>query len=125
MAGIISTKKLRASSLIEVIVALVIIMLVFGIASMTYIRIHSSSNSEALQWQEQLSAIASEAKKADVMVDREYDLPNGVSVSQTLKPYGTSENLFLLELEARDQHQKVLGFYRGVIRKAENAETND
>jgi len=111
----IPNAKLKGSTLIEVLVALVIITVVSGIAVITYVRMLNYQDTPALQLQQQLSIIAHEAvRQGEKPVDQHYALPNDVVVEQHVSPYPSHPDLLLLQLDAY-QEQQHLGTYRTLI----------
>lgn len=123
--AVVSTKyaklKLRGATVVEVIVALIIIMLVFGLATMTYVRIVNSSSNPKLRLRQQLTVLGSEASNGSMdPSDRSYILESDIQVEQKVSPYEGSEQLLLLELEAFDKQEKPLASYRKIIQKKSN-----
>lgn len=111
-------KKLQGSTVVEVIVALVIIMVVFGIATMTYVRIVNSSSSPKLRLQQQLMVLAGEASSGlENPQDHIYQLENDIEIQQRVTDYEGSDQLLLVELEAFNKQEKSLASYRKIIQK--------
>lgn len=117
-------KKLKASTVTEVVVALVIIMIVFGIATMTYVRLIHSDNSPTLKLNQQLSALASEAVNTGApLINTSYTLEHDITVHQEVLPYEHNTQLVILELEAVDRNEQQLSIYRELVWKPAD-ETN-
>jgi Tfp pilus assembly protein PilV len=102
--------KVKGSTLLEVIVALVIIMFVFGIAMMIYLNVLQSSYSNRLiQANLLLKAISDETIREKKYVD-EYIQRNGWTVKKSIVKYQHSNCLIHLHLETMDSlyHGKVI-----------------
>jgi|GEM_PF-4448144 len=106
---------IKGSTLIEVVVALVIIMVVFGIATLTYVHLVNSNNTPALKIQQELAALAAATAAQPSPANQVYSLENDISVAQRVQTYAGGEGLLLLELEAFDRNEKSLGIYRSII----------
>jgi len=116
MAGLTLQKKLKASTIIEVVVALVIMMVVFGIATMTYVRLIHSDNSPKLKLNRRLSALASEAvNTGEPLINTSYTLEHDITVNQQILPYEHNTQLLILELEALDRNGQQLSIYRELV----------
>ncbi|MEH6305263.1 hypothetical protein RYH73_06390 [Olivibacter sp. CPCC 100613] len=110
--------KLEGATVVEVIVALVIIMLVFGIATMTYVRIVNSSSNPKLRLQQQLMVLAGEANSGfNDPQDQTYQLENDIEIQQRVTQYEESNQLLLIELEAFNKQEQSLAVYRKIIQK--------
>lgn len=124
MVALTFHKKLKASTIIEVVVALVIIMIVFGIATMTYVRLIQSDNSPKLKLNQQLAALASQAVNTGTpLTNTSYTLEHDITVNQQILPYKHNTQLVILELEALDRNEQQLGIYRELVWRSAD-ETN-
>lgn len=124
MAKLTLRNKLSASTIIEVVVALVIIMIVFSIATMTYVRLIHSDNSPKLKLNQQLSALASEAvNTGEPLTNTSYTLEHDIIVNQQILPYEHNTQLVILELEALDRNEQQLSIYRELVWRSAD-ETN-
>jgi type II secretory pathway pseudopilin PulG len=116
MVALTFHKKLKASTIIEVVVALVIIMIVFGIATMTYVRLIHSDNSPKLKLNQQLATLASEAVNTGApLANTSHTLEHDVTVHQQVLPYEHNTQLVILELEAVDRNEQQLSIYRELV----------
>lgn len=109
MAGIMVQHKVRASTLIETITALIIISMVFGFATLIYLNV-------------QRSALSSKKISSQIMIDQIYNnirfdnemLPltehdfNDLTVYQFANKHPESGSLVVLRYEARDKTGKLL-----------------
>lgn len=124
MAKLTLHKKLKASTIIEVVVALVIMMIVFGIATMTYVRLMHSDNSPKLKLNQQLATLASEAvNRGTPLTNTSYTLEYDITVNQQILPYEHNTQLVILELEALDRNEQQLSIYRKLVWRSAD-ETN-
>jgi hypothetical protein len=107
MAGIIFF-KLKGSSLMEAIVAMVISSAIFIIALSIYIKVndYSYKNSE-INSILILDDVAIETKKSKTFFDEDID-KGAIIVKKQISKYNNKENLILLHLEAVTKEQKVL-----------------
>lgn len=101
---------LKGSTLIETLVAMIIVMLAFGIGLMIYLNvIQSSGAQQKLNAQLQINKVAIETKDKNLFVDGEYTLEN-LKIVKTLRAYSPeSERLKLLKIEAFDWNGKKTG----------------
>ncbi len=109
-------RKLVASTVVEVIVALVILMIVFGIGGMVYINIMKARHHRMLQTEELLTIEASKLTiPATLPADKEYDLTEDIHIRTHMEHYKGNERLLLLELEAVDPQEKTLASLKKII----------
>lgn len=112
-------KKLRASTLIEAIVALVIIMLVFSIIMNFYLRqVKSSSQLNKLNIHFILNKIVNNEDVEQLYNDTEYKFESFM-IKKTVSQYKNKENLFLLKYECLDTNKTILLQKRKVMLKIE------
>ena len=115
MAGSKLGGRVQASSILEVIVSMVVIVIVFGIAMMIYTNVLRMSLSvKKLRAQTILEA---ELLKAERSTD---SLASSVTIddfriSEDLKPYPENADLSLIHLTAFDQNQQKIAEVQKVI----------
>lgn len=118
MAALIN-RKVGAGSIIEVVVALVIIMTVFALSLMIYIKIMGSSYSNRKLWAgNKLKEVANQVKKEKVFKD-DIITEEELIIEVTVKSYPQSSDLVLLELEAKDLNGVKLNEYKEIVLKDE------
>jgi len=98
---------IKASTLIEVVVALVIIMLVFAASTMLYVRLMNSKPDKRYRLQKELLALATEIKKGGNIEDELYKEENGIAIFQSCEPYATDSTLLHLKLEAVEGEEVI------------------
>lgn len=111
--------RIKAGSIVEVVVALVIIMTVFALSLMIYIKIIGSSYSSRKLWvNSKLKEVANQIKEEHIFKD---DIINEdeLTINVTIKPYAQSSDLILLELEAKDLNGMKLYDYKEIVLKDE------
>jgi hypothetical protein len=109
--------KLQASSLIETIVSMMIVMLVFFIAMTIYVNILRNSVSlSELSAAQYLQTLVQKTKK-DKSYFNETLVEETLTISKNCSPYGSSTELFLIDLEAKDQSGRVVATHRELILK--------
>jgi Tfp pilus assembly protein PilV len=112
--------KLQASSIIEVLISMVVIMVVFGIAMMIYANVIQSSLSvKKLRAQailnQTLQADESSANPASTNFTVE-----DLSIQQTVKPYLAESNLTEIDLSVYDAGGKeLIALHKVIINKSE------
>ncbi|HTK19619.1 MAG TPA: hypothetical protein VL442_08910 [Mucilaginibacter sp.] len=114
---LISGKRVRASSVLEVIVSMMIIILVFGIAMMIYTNVSRQSLSgQKLKAQAILAQIMKEMGKAEQSANQE-SIIGGFTVERSLKPYAKNGRLLQIDLIAFDQNNQLLAELHQLIIK--------
>jgi len=107
--------KLKASSLFETIVALMVTMLVFGIAMTIYVNVLRNSTSLAdFKASLRLEQLAKETKESKRFIDESFEEGN-VSIEKRVGKYQNKEGLLLLELEAFDQTKRKLAEHKEIL----------
>jgi Tfp pilus assembly protein PilV len=108
--------KLKAASLLEVVIAMVIISIVFGVGMMTYMNILKSSFSvQQLNATLLLNKIVEETKQEQSFFDETITEEN-ITVYKKASKYQGNDNLVLLELEVLDAENKILANRKQLIR---------
>lgn len=111
MAGV----KLKASTLVESLVAMVIFSVIFSVALGIYLKTTQSSiTSQIVQARAMLREIAAATKKEERLFDEVIE-NNGITVTKKLIIHPDSENLLILELEAENPGKKKLGVWKEII----------
>jgi hypothetical protein len=122
MAGIKLSGRINASSLFETIVALMIIVLVFGIAMTIYVNVLRNSSSLAeLKASQRLEKIAYETVTEKKYFD-ETITEEGIVFEKHIAPYNNIQGLLLLELQAYDESKRILASYKSIIEEHTNGE---
>lgn len=122
MAGreLTSLSKIRASTILEVLISMVIIMIVFGIAMMIYANVIQSSIST--------KKIRADAILNDIMLKDENTLDNesrsitidDLSIQQNVSVYHDDKNLTEIDLAAYDANKtKIAELHKVIITKYE------
>ncbi|MDQ3192428.1 MAG: hypothetical protein M3Q58_12615 [Bacteroidota bacterium] len=102
------TKKIKASTLIEVIVALIIVMISFGIAMAIYVNVTYSDNQiQKLKANLILNETAIKTTNENSFIDEKTEV-DGISVVKTVHSYEGIQGLNLLLLEAFDVNMKKI-----------------
>lgn len=117
MAGVrrIIKKKVIASSIIEVIVAMVTVMIVFSLGMMIYVNVVKSSVSmQQMTLTLELKQISTQTLKDKSFFDDEIPFGNNTIIKRVSK-YNDIENLYLIELEAQNPEEKVLAKRRELL----------
>ncbi len=94
-------KKLRASSLIEVLTAMVILLVVLTMAAGFTVQLVRSRPDHQLLLQQQLAVLAQQIKQEPLQSRQEFILPGGIRVHLHTEPYRNDSLLTQLELSAR------------------------
>ncbi len=109
-------KKLAASTLIEVLIAMVIIMAVFVIAIGIYTNITQSGYSiSTTQSQQQMQKIISESISNHDWQDQELE-EDSILYRKTVSAWPGYDDLVLIEVRA-NQNGKEMGILRQVVRR--------
>lgn len=111
---------IKASSLIEVIVALLIIMIVFASSTMLYVKVINSNPGKKYRLQKRMLAIASEIKQDSSVTYDQYEDENGIVIFQYREAYRADSVLFYLKLEAVESN-KTVAIHEEIYLKSQNA----
>jgi hypothetical protein len=115
MAGVEQKNRIKASSLFETIVALMVIMIVFGIAMTIYVNVMKNSSSLAeLKASLRLEEIARETKDGKKYFNESFET-EGVQIEKKISVYKGREGIILLEIVAFDPLKKRLADYKEII----------
>ena len=109
------TKKIKASTLIEVLIAMILVMFSFGIAMAIYINVSLSDHLvQKLKAELLLNETAIETKAGNSFIDEKTGLGN-ISVNKTVTSYNGISGLHLLLLEAFDVNGKKISERKELI----------
>lgn len=111
--------KAKASSILEVVVAMVIIVIVFGIAMMIYTNVLQLAFSGKKMKAEAVLQEALLAAQQDVAIESKTFRADDLSVNQYVAPAGGSAKLFQLTLTAIDINGDTVAKARQLIVKAD------
>jgi type II secretory pathway pseudopilin PulG len=107
--------KVAASSLLEVVVAMVIAVVVFGIGMMTYLNVTRASfglrEFNATLW---LQEVAAETVAKRSFFNETFEKENLI-LHKKVSPYQRMDNLVLMELEVVDLENKRLATQRQLL----------
>ena len=107
-------KKLRASSLVEVTVGMVLISLVIGFALMIYTNVSQSApHLSKLRCQLTLQRIAQQTVSEQTFFS-ETQADEAVTIHKTVRPYPEADGAWLIELEAIGPDQRVIATYQTI-----------
>lgn len=117
---------IKCSTLVETLVAMIIVMLSFGIGLMIYLNITQSEGfSQKIKARLQMNQISVETIEKNLLMDEEYKKET-IKIKKTIKPYEPdSPNLKLILLEAFDgtgkkiEERKELFFFQSLSEKNE------
>ena len=117
MAGdkLIVTTKLKASTMVEVLIAMVLIFAVFGIAMMIYTNVLNSSQSvKKLRAQAILNNVLLKAEQASTNVTQTFSVGD-FRIEQKVTLYGDNDQLSDICLTAYDDNQQKITEIEKVI----------
>jgi len=108
-------KKIRASTLLETIVALMLVMMCFSIGMMIYVNvINSDNNRQKLHVHLLLKGIAFKTKTDNSYLDESIE-SEMLSIKKKVIKYKDTENLNMLTLKAYDKQGKLLEEYKELL----------
>src|SRR5688572_14613462 len=95
-------KKLRGSTLIESIVAMVLLMVCLGIATMIYVNVIESGNSrQKFHAYALIHQVSVQAKIQKKYIDEERE-EEGLVMKKTIAKYGGMEKTYIMKITATD-----------------------
>jgi competence protein ComGF len=110
-----TSTTLKASTLLEVITAMVMIMVIFTVATSMFIRVTGAGSTiEKINAQLILNHKAIEVKLSQNFKDDE-SKEGELNVKQHIKPHGSSTSLLLLHLEAFNNDNKKLADLKELV----------
>lgn len=108
-------KKLKGSTLVEALTAMVIVMLALGVFTTIYVNVMKSGDRQRkVQAGLLLDKIAMETKRDQLFLDAEFKTEEFV-IQKRVSPYSGGANLFSLTLEAFDKNKKLLSVRNELI----------
>jgi len=112
--------KVRASTIIEVLIAMVIIVAVFGIAMMIYTNVTQSSLSvKRIRTEAVLNEYLQAAERSFVNTTQSFNV-DSLTIEQTVKSYNSEKKLIEIDLVAFDSNeQKVAELHKVIINNNE------
>ncbi|MDF2456906.1 MAG: hypothetical protein K0R51_2899 [Cytophagaceae bacterium] len=121
MAGIkLLSVRLKASSLIETIVAMMIVMLVFFVAMSIYVNVlRNGITLSEISAAQQLQVLAEETVKNKSYFNENLVLET-LTITKNCASYNSSTELFLLDLEAKDKSGRTVATRKELILKSSN-----
>lgn len=115
MAGSKLNAKLDASTIMEVVVSMVIIVIVFGIAMMIYTNVlRVSVSAKKLRAQSLLREALFNAERDTANTSQTFNVDD-FRIEQEIKPYEQNKNLIDIHLTAYDQNQQKTAELEKVI----------
>ena len=109
------TRKLTASSLVEVTVGMVLISIAIGFALMIYLNVSASAPTlQSLKYQLALRAIARETEQQRVFLNQTWQ-EESVTIHKVVRPYPEASGTWLIELEATGADQRTLATYQTIV----------
>lgn len=109
-------RKLSASSLLEVLTAMAMLLAVLTVSTMVYLRFLANQPSRQLAAAQELAAIAVQAKSRPHLEASRIDLPDrGWYIEQSITPYPGKEQLHMLMLEAFTVQGESLAVHQELI----------
>ena len=111
------TRKIAASTLIEVIVALVILVLCMGLSFTLFTQMYINHNPQTrLQAIQHIQRVAAESLATMDMEDNTWQWGN-ITLEKRVQDYEPAENLAILELVAFNRKGRKIYVYRRVVPK--------
>ena len=109
------TKRIEASTLVESLIAMVVVMVSFGVATTVYVNVMSSGNEmQKLKARTLLQKLAVETKQERLFLDTKMTM-DGFVVDKKVVAYNSQKHLFLLKLTAYSATEKQLAVYNELI----------
>lgn len=118
MAKLISN-KVNASTLLEVIVAMVVIMIVFIIATGIYTNVIKSSPSVKQQQARALAIGVIQQSKLDHDWTESIAQVDSITLQKEVAPYGEYADLILIKVTAKE-HGKEIGVVKQIVKRVED-----
>jgi len=110
------TDKIKASTLVEALVAMVIILIIYGIGLTIFINVNkSSANRLKIEAYLQLEDIVAKTKKEARYLDETYDLEN-LKVEKKITKYDNNNSLNVLQIKILSKENKLLAEHREIIK---------
>jgi hypothetical protein len=108
--------RIPASSLLETVVASMVMMLVFGVGMMTYMNVVRSNTSLSdLQAAQQLDEVFYDTQKNKKYMD-EQQVSSRLIITKRVTPYKNSDVLYCIYLQAEDPSGRILAKRTDIVR---------
>ena len=108
-------KKLEASSLIETLVAMVILMLSFGMATVLFVQVTKSNvNLQEVKNQAIITNYISKIKRTEAFFNRTERIGDKTIFQQAI-PYKNNSSLLFINVELRDVYDSLLSSHKELI----------
>ena len=121
MAG--KTDKLKASSLVEVLVAMTILLIILAAAGIAYVRFAAQRPDRQLRVEQQLARIAAATKVERDFDDDTIELAEwGIRVVKQCQAYEGHPDIMYLSLTAYAPPERLVAEYRELIYMADDEE---
>lgn len=115
----LASKRLQASTLVEVLVALVIITLVMAVAATLYAKMAASRPDNTVALQLHLNALAQTAKREGIHKVLPDEINDNYIITKELTNYNNDTLLLLLELKGTKVGTEETATYREIIIKSD------
>lgn len=110
-------KKIRATTLIEAIIAMLIIVIAYGIGLMIFMNVSKSASSGLkLKATLQLESVLSQTKKDAKYLDEEIETDN-LKIEKTVTKYEGNKSLNVLHIRVLSKDNKLLAEHREIIKQ--------
>jgi type II secretory pathway pseudopilin PulG len=115
MAALTRISRLRSNSILEVLVALVIITIIFGIATTIFIRVTLSSRSETKMSAEQLLKEYAENTERNQLLFNERVIRGTFRIERISTPSGDNHNLWQIRYTIYDIKDSLLSAFNSFV----------
>lgn len=101
-------KTFKASTIIEVIIAMVILLIIYSMVIITFLNFSNDNNNcNKTKAALLLENISANTKSTYRFIDNEFNF-NNINIVQTILPYKGNDNLRILKLEAISNSGKMI-----------------
>ncbi|MBS1635861.1 MAG: type II secretion system protein [Bacteroidetes bacterium] len=108
-------KRIQASTLLETLIAIVLILVCFSIATVVLVNIMQSDNGRMkLHARTELEALYIKTMEEKTFIDEDVEFDT-FSIHKTISPYQDSPDLYLLALTATSKNAQVLDEFKKLI----------
>lgn len=109
------TKKLQGATLLESIVAMVLLMVCLGIATLVYVNVVGSGNSrQKFHAYVLIHQVAAQARIQRNYLDEEQEMA-GITVTKKISKYAGMEKTYTMKITATDLNGEVLAEQKEII----------
>ena len=107
--------KLKGNTLIEVLMAMVILLFCTSLGTSIYISVLQSQNTgERINTFLKLQDLSAKIEKEKDFLDKEWE-ESEFSFTKTCKPYKGNNSIIVLKLEAKNAGKKIVSEYKKII----------